>query len=141
MWPGRLALASSVIGLFTFWPEQVAWARHTAEYVRAPRIAAERAAGGHPALVFWETMYAPQNPPGLNQRSWVFHPPVPGPKLDDPILWAQELGEQDAATRAKYPERTPFRLIWDADGKPAVVPYASQVAPPGGAGQAAVPTK
>jgi hypothetical protein len=125
MWPGRFALTSAIIGLLTFWPKEIAWAEHTAAAVRAPLEAASNAAGSEPSLIFWKSMAAPKHQPGPDQLTWVLRPPIPGPKGDDQIIWVRDLGPKNDAVFARYPNRRAFRLGWDVNQKPVVMPYDS----------------
>jgi hypothetical protein len=120
LWPGRLALACSLIGLFTFWPAEIGWAWQSGQHTREPLAVATTAVRGQPALVFWQEPAST----GAGHASFAgndsFHPPVPGPQLNDPILWARDLGPENGTTIARYTMRRPFRLTWSPEGQPQV---------------------
>jgi hypothetical protein len=125
LWPGRLALACSLIGLFTFWPDELGWARHAAALTGVPLAAAAAAVHGQPAIVFWKEP-APPSGRSATLRVDRFHPPVPGPQLNDPILWARDLGAENASTIARYTMRKPFRLTWNAEEQPQLTALDDQ---------------
>lgn len=114
--PARLAFAAFAVGLTTFWPQELARLGHVARTIRAPLEAAEAYAEGGPIALFWERM----QPPGA-YTSWVYFPPPPGPRLDDPVLWVRS-GPWEEQVREAYPSRKPCRLQWEKD-RPIIVPF------------------
>ncbi|MDF1565389.1 MAG: glycosyltransferase family 39 protein [Deltaproteobacteria bacterium] len=120
------ALAATLCALATFWVVQAVRLHGLAGDITRPVALAEEAAAAAPGgkiLLLWSDVRG-------GRRSWVTRPPLPSPRMDEPVLWVRDRPELHAELAARYPERLPLRLVWKARGQPALVPVALGAGPP-----------
>src|SRR5262249_6227290 len=115
----RVVPALALVAAFgSFWPSQIRSISRSADAVLAPYRAVEAAAIHH-AIVFWHGFPA--------RRSDVTEPPLPGPDLDDDILYARDRRDNDLLAAA-FPDRKLYVIRYE-HGEPVVKPWEPPPAP------------
>jgi hypothetical protein len=111
-WRGRgarsRAIALGVFGLVTFVPVGYYSLGRSAEYTRAPLVAAEELRREHGRVLI---RYV--RPPSRPARSAVYHAPIPAP--GDAVLWIADDPDTFAAARAQFPDHVP--LVMRREGR------------------------
>jgi hypothetical protein len=122
-WPLRLVWVSAALTLITFWPLQILQLRTVSGAAgRIARAGRELSAQG-PVLIFFTGKLQPPH------DSWVYFPPLPGPKQDDPALFVLDRGGNHAALAAQFPGRTAYRMSITKDATVEVSRVVSGVSP------------